>query len=203
MDYQHLLSRLHGHAPFAHREDAEPALVTTLETLAYLLPDGLVARLREALPAECEPSLTLGLTLRRSRSRSSAVRAAPGRALGSLPPFTIERIQQVCAVLGDMLDPALTEDITSELPEQLLGAFEPRQSVPWKRGADASAAGDPAATLPSLADVSSLGGPVAVKHLDGVVTPGQGLAGHRLSVVFGQTAESENRDTPNPSAVSS
>lgn len=189
MDHQHLLSRLHRHAPFAHREDAERALVTTLETLAYLLPDGLVARLREALPAECEPSLTLGLTLR--RSRSSAVRAAPGRAFGSLPPFTIERIQQVCAVLGDMLDPALTEDITSELPEQLLGAFEPRQPMPWKRGAGASVAGYPAATLGSLADVSSFGRPVAVKHLDGVVTPGQELAGRRLSAVFGQTAESE------------
>lgn len=140
MDYQHLLSRLLRNAPFASRDDAQRALVTTLETLGYVLPSRLIEELRDSLPAECEVALELGMRLRSSRPVASDV-GQTQHLLNSLPWFTMDRIQDVCSVLGELLAPSLSEEITAQLPGRLVEAFVPRSHAPacaaspWDRSA--------------------------------------------------------------------
>jgi uncharacterized protein (DUF2267 family) len=110
MDYQHLLSRVLRNAPFASREDAESALETTLETLGYMLPAQVVDELRSTLPLECDGALALGVTLRSTRALQLDADQAL-RLLNSLPWFTMDRIRDVCSVLGKLLPPALSEDV--------------------------------------------------------------------------------------------
>jgi uncharacterized protein (DUF2267 family) len=124
MSFSDLTTMLLNQSAFRDAEDAELALTTTLETLGYLLPARLVRELEGALPDRCGWPLSFGRSV--SENLRRAERGLRRRELAELPGETVERIQEVCAVLGRELPPALIQDIVCELPQQLRGAFYPR-----------------------------------------------------------------------------
>jgi hypothetical protein len=128
-------------------EDVEHAVVMTLETLGFVLPERLVRALSAALPAECAGPLGLGLSASRHQQR---VRGARGAQPGALSRPVLERVQMVCAVLASALPPELVADLIRELPEPFQAAFEHELTQPTparvRRGTLAS--GRPGAARP-------------------------------------------------------
>jgi hypothetical protein len=128
MSFSDLTTMLLHHGPFTGAEDAELALTTTLETLGYLLPARLVRELEAALPEQCGWPLSFGRSVSEEHERQA--RGSRGREPAALPGDTLERIQEVCAVLGRVLPPALVPEIVRALPSQLNGAFQARGVTP-------------------------------------------------------------------------
>jgi uncharacterized protein (DUF2267 family) len=124
MSFSDLITMLLRHGPFAEAEDAELALTTTLETLGYLLPARLVRELEASLPEPCGWPLSFGRSV--SEEHERAALGTRQRELAALPGDTLERIQEVCAVLRRALPSALVEDIVRALPPKLGGAFHAR-----------------------------------------------------------------------------
>lgn len=150
MSFSDLITMLLKHGPFADAEDAALALTTTLETLGYVLPARLGRELEAALPERCGWPLSFGRTVSEERARLTPDVRRPEPA--ALPSDTLERIQEVCAVLARALPPALVQDVVRALPLQLRGAFQPRAVTtlpPPARGLQRTLAGGrPGATHP-------------------------------------------------------
>ena len=117
MIYTQLVGKIMGSVPIVRAADAERALVTCLETLGYLLPERLVASLQHALPERCAEPLALGASFAHRHASEDA---------GALRGETLERVQEVCRVLGRCLPPELIREIARALPAQLAWAFEDR-----------------------------------------------------------------------------
>jgi hypothetical protein len=136
---------------FADANDAELALTTTLETLGFVLPARLVRELESELPEPCGWPLAFGRSVSENQKRT-ATWGARSREPHELPGRTVERIQEVCAVLARVLPSALVADISRELSPQLRAAFEPRRASalpPPARGLPGTIAGGrPGSTHP-------------------------------------------------------
>ncbi len=117
MIYTQLIGKIMASVPIVRAADAERALVTCLETLGYLLPKRLVEALQRELPQKCEAPLALGESVARGHASATA---------GALHGETLERVQEVCRVLGKCLAPELIGEIASALPAELSRAFEDR-----------------------------------------------------------------------------
>lgn len=124
MPFSDLTTMLLNHAAFRDAEDAELALTTTLETFGYVLPARLVRELEDALPEQCGWPLAFGRSV--SENRRRAAQGLPPPTPEELPGETVERIQEVCAVLLRELPPLLLQNIVRELPQQLKSVFQPR-----------------------------------------------------------------------------
>jgi hypothetical protein len=143
MSFSDLITMLLKHGPFVEAEDAELALTTTLETLGYVLPARLARELEAALPEQCGWPLSFGRSVSEEHERLASGRRR--REPAELPGDTLERIQEVCAVLGRVLPPALVQDVVRALPLQLRGAFHPRALTtlpPPSRGLRKTLAGE-------------------------------------------------------------
>lgn len=113
MDQTTLRDALRRRAPFPNDADAQAALTETLATLGALLPERQRRALHDALPAAYSELLT-------SHGAASASERGPaalheGREL--------ERMQEVCALLGEVLPTELVVDLMRELPVLLAAAF--------------------------------------------------------------------------------
>jgi uncharacterized protein (DUF2267 family) len=117
-----LLAEILKLAPFESAEDARLALISTMETLGFLLPEPLVAELETVLPQDCTGLLALGVSVRQHHPR---VRAEKAAAL-SLKRHTLEGVQEICRVLGMLLTPELVARLIAHLPAQLSEAFDGR-----------------------------------------------------------------------------
>jgi hypothetical protein len=122
MNDAQLMAEILKLTPFESTDDARLALVSSLETLGFLLPERLVAELEGALPPDCTSLLALGLSVRQRQPR---VRAEKTAAL-SLERHTLERVQEICRVLGKLLAPELVGRLVAELPTQNAQAFAGR-----------------------------------------------------------------------------
>jgi uncharacterized protein (DUF2267 family) len=136
MTFSDLITTLMKQSAFVDVSDAELALTTALETLGFVLPARLVRELEATLPERCGWPLAFG----RSVSEHHKSTAAKPRELAGR---TAERVQQVCAVLAQVLPVALVADISRELPPQLRGALERRPAFtpPPARGLPGTIAG--------------------------------------------------------------
>jgi uncharacterized protein (DUF2267 family) len=156
MFFPDFLNQLVEHGRFAGAEDAQRALTTALEALGYLLPARLVRELEAALPAQCTRSLRFGESV--SASRREREPAIGERAPGVLSGATLERVQEVCAVLAATLPPALVESVARELPAQLSEAFEPRGLpglTPRRRGLEPTLAGGRSGALHPISEAQT------------------------------------------------
>lgn len=113
-----LVGELRRLAPFETAADAELALISSLETLGFLLPAHLVRKLEAALPSACEKPLASGREVSRAGARG-------GDADSTLPAAgqALERVQEVCALLAKRLPPELVGALVRELPAPLASAF--------------------------------------------------------------------------------
>lgn len=118
MIYTQLIGKIMASVPYVRAVDAEHALVTCLETLGSLLPTRLEEALERELPARCAAPLSLGASAAQRRAREPA---------GGLHGETLERVQEVCKVLGKCLTPELIREIASALPGELSKAFDGRE----------------------------------------------------------------------------
>lgn len=124
MLFSDLIATLVKQSALADAGDAEMALTTALETLGFVLPARLVRELEQALPEACGWPLAFGRSVYERQQRAPQ-RAEPRE----LPGRTVERIEEVCAVLAGLLPADLVASISGALPHQLRGAFEPRPVV--------------------------------------------------------------------------
>jgi uncharacterized protein (DUF2267 family) len=117
-----LIEEILRRAPFENGDDAQLALVSCLETLGFMLPEPLVGALSAALPRACGALLSLGLSV---RLRHPRVREDKSEPL-SLNRQTLERVQEICRVLGELLPGELVARLVAELPAQLATALDGR-----------------------------------------------------------------------------
>lgn len=119
MDFARLTDHLRRFTPFADAAEARLALASSLERLGFLLPEHLIRKLQAALPAECSPPLLAGLAATRL-----ADQVPPSGASAPLSGQALERTQEVCAVLGKLLEADLVRDLVRELPPPLASALD-------------------------------------------------------------------------------
>jgi uncharacterized protein (DUF2267 family) len=120
MNYETLITKVMSLAPFSNADDARLALISSLETLGFLLPERLVQALASELPHECAAALSLGLSVgqRHPRVRGDKAQALP------LSGQTLERVQEICSALGKLLAAELVASLVAELPAELASAFD-------------------------------------------------------------------------------
>jgi hypothetical protein len=122
MPYDDLLSILQKKSAFTDREEAQDALIATLDVLGYILPHPLVNELAAALPRSCSSFL------QRGRSASDGARRGAHGAAACMPnelaADELERINLVCGALFGLLPLDLVRTIDRALPRPLTGVFE-------------------------------------------------------------------------------
>jgi uncharacterized protein (DUF2267 family) len=121
MLYENLLNTLRVNGPYASVEDAQRALVTTLETLGYFLPNELVRQLATALPSACSGPLQLGMQASDGVRRLAHAHGACEPS--ELPEPVLAEMRTVCGAIHGLLPFELARTVGGVLPPPLKDAF--------------------------------------------------------------------------------
>ncbi len=124
MRLDRLIERVENGAPFASREDALSALVSTASVLDELLPRGLSHDLARALPRELAEVFGPGRGPQSLDERAIYLHVA--RRTGQTLARAAERTQVALTAIASELSAELNGRLVRELPEGLRVCLEPR-----------------------------------------------------------------------------